>query len=808
MEDAPEIKYQAKPTIKRDKLPYLKPGEKEIYVNLFKIKINKPLKLFQYPYSVSPEIDAADLRIRNKLFKYAGIGTKKDRKRLKDFYGECFISGDSLYGMNEVKESKTFNCKLYLGGETEYTITIQPKANQRTINQNDLEKDPLTKQFIEILIQDILRANPNLDFYRGLFVLKNQKKVIDSKNNGSVNFYPGYTTSFMETESGNYLNVTLKNKILSTDTVLDFMEYYEYKKKKNQAQIKKKLIGRSFKVSYAKKNYIIDDISFDRDPKSHNFMHDGKTKTLEEYYKEKYKINIKDLTQPLIVVKKKDAQGKDFDLYFVPEMCYLAGLDDEFLKDREFMKNLANYTKLDPKFRITKTNEFLKLLVETKNKEIKRDGKVIKELSSKEKSELYGIEISALDQLHKAYNMKETELLAGKKKAITTKDKIFDVISKKDMSHWICLYRKSNYNDAEKLYNTLDKASQGYDLSIAEPEWVEMGDNDNEEEWAQTANDYMKKISEKDKNVKKYSFALFLLDRNDRIYSTLKYYSLCEHGYISQVVKASSLHNKNALSVCSKILLQINAKLSGVSYIAKFDKNIKERNLMIIGVDSSHIRGKRTGVAMVATINPSFTNFYNKEQIILEEKKESFLISISSFIEEAIQKYNEINKTYPKGIIIYRQGVSFQQKEFLKNEVINIQKVCDKNKLLYEYILVNTKTTYKFFEKDKGGYKNPDGGLLVLSGVTNRDLFEFYIQPQQVTGGSATPSCFTVAYGNMDFPEIIPKLTFDFCHLYSNWQGTVRVPHVLKLAEKLSKMTAKYTEAELHKNLSINQAYL
>ena len=807
MEDASEIKYQAKPTIKRDKLPYLKPGEKEIYVNLFKIKINKPLKLFQYPYSVSPEIDAADLRIRNKLFKYAGIGTKKDRKRLKDFYGECFISGDSLYGMNEVKESKTFNCKLYLDGETEYTITIQPKANQRTINQNDLEKDPLTKQFIEILIQDILRANPNLDFYRGLFVLKNQKKVIDSKNNGSVNFYPGYTTSFMETESGNYLNVTLKNKILSTDTVLDFMEYYDYKKKKNQAQIKKKLIGRSFKVSYAKKNYIIDDISFDRDPKSHNFMHDGKTKTLEEYYKEKYKINIKDLTQPLIVVKKKDAQGKDFDLYFVPEMCYLAGLDDEFLKDREFMKNLANYTKLDPKFRITKTNEFLKLLVETKNKEIKRDGKVIKELSSKEKSELYGIEISALDQLHKAYNMKDTELLAGKKKAITAKDKIFDVISKKDMSHWICLYRKSNYNDAEKLYNTLDKASQGYDLSIAEPEWVEMGDNDNEEEWAQTANDYMKKISEKDKNVKKYSFALFLLDRNDRIYSTLKYYSLCEHGYISQVVKASSLH-KNALSVCSKILLQINAKLSGVSYIAKFDKNIKERNLMIIGVDSSHIRGKRTGVAMVATINPSFTNFYNKEQIILEEKKESFLISISSFIEEAIQKYNEINKTYPKGIIIYRQGVSFQQKEFLKNEVINIQKVCDKNKLLYEYILVNTKTTYKFFEKDKGGYKNPDGGLLVLSGVTNRDLFEFYIQPQQVTGGSATPSCFTVAYGNMDFPEIIPKLTFDFCHLYSNWQGTVRVPHVLKLAEKLSKMTAKYTEAELHKNLSINQAYL
>ena len=790
METAPKISYQKKPTLAKDKLTYLKTGEKDIYVNLFKINIKKPLKLFQYPYSVSPEIDAADLRIRNKLFRYAGIGEKKDRKRLKDFYGECFISGDSLYGMNEVKEAKTFNCKLYLNGLTEYTIKIQPKANERTINQQDIEKDPLTKQFIEILIQDILRANPNLDFYRGLFVLKNQKKVLESKN-GSVNFYPGYTTSFMETESGNYLNVTLKNKILSTDTVLDYMEYFKYQDKKNQQKIKNDLVGRSFKVNYAKKNYIIDDISFDRDPKNEIFMFNGKSTKLEDYYNEKYKIKIHNTNQPLLIVKRKNSEGKDITLYFVPELCYLAGLDDEFIKDRDFMKQLADYTKLNPKDRINKTNEFLNLLKETK----KIEGK----LSSKEKSELYGIEITALDQLHKAYNMKDTILLANNKKEISSKDKVFDVISKKDMTKWICLYRKSNFNDADNLYKNLNKASHGYKLVISEPEWVEMDDYDNADTWVNTASDYMKN--------KEYSFALFLLDKNDRIYKNIKIYSLCRDGYVSQVVKASSLR-KNPLSVCSKILLQINAKLSGVSYIAKFDKSIKDLKLMIIGVDSSHIKGQRTGVAMVATINTSFTNFYNKEEIIKEEKKERFLFAISSFIEEALGKYSGLNKQLPGGIIIYRQGVSFQQKEFLDNEVINIQKVCDKNKIPYEYILVNTKTTYKFFEKNKNEYKNPEGGLLVINGVTNRNLFEFYIQPQQVTGGSATPSCFTVAYGNMNYPEIIPKLTFDLCHLYSNWQGTIRVPHVLKSAEKLSKMTAKYTTEELNKELSVGQAYL
>ena len=790
--EKPKIEYQTKPALSKAKLPYLKPDEKEIYVNLFKINIKKPLKLFQYPYAVNPEIDASDLRIRNQIFRYAGIGEKGERKKLKDFYGECFIFGDSLYAMKEIKEAKVFNCCLYLEGKTEYTIKIQPKANERTINQNDLEKDPLTKQFIEILIRDILRANPDLDFYRGLFVLKNQKKVIESKNNGSVNFYPGYTTSFMETESGNYLNVTLKNKILSTDTVLGYMEYYEYKKAINQPKIKEDLIGRSFKVSYAKKNYIIDDILFDRNPNNQDFTHDGKSKTLKDYYLEKHKIKIEDLTQPLLVVKKVDSQGKEIRLYFVPELCYLSGLDDEFIKDRDFMKKLANYTKLDPKDRIKKTNEFLNLLVDTKKKNNNQ-------LSAKEKSELYGIEVTALDKLHKAYNMKDTVLIGANKKQISIKDKLFNVISKKDMTKWICLYRKSNFDDADYLYKTLNKASGGYGLAISEPDWVEMGDRDNAQTWVDTANDYMSGNENK--------FALFLLDRNDRIYKQLKIHSLCKHGYVSQVVKVSSL-KKNALSVCSKILLQINAKLSGVSYIAKLGDDVKDRKLMIIGVDSSHIRGKRTGVAMVATINTSFTNFYNKEKIIIEDKKDTFLFAISAFITEAIVKYKNLNKCLPGAIIIYRQGVSLQQKEFLTNEVLNIQKVCDENKILYDYILVNTKTTYKFFESKKNGYQNPEAGLLVLNGVTNRNLFEFYIQPQQVTGGSATPSCFTVAYGNFNFPEIIPKLTFDLCHLYSNWQGAVRVPHVLKSAEKLSKMTAKYTEAELNENLSIGQAYL
>ena len=53
----------------------------------------------------------------------------------------------------------------------------------------------------------------------------------------------------METEKGNFLNVTLKNKIIQKNTILDYLNEKNYLNKKNHDLIAKSLIGRSFKVS-------------------------------------------------------------------------------------------------------------------------------------------------------------------------------------------------------------------------------------------------------------------------------------------------------------------------------------------------------------------------------------------------------------------------------------------------------------------------------------------------------------------------------------------------------------------------------
>jgi len=347
-----------------------------------------------------------------------------------------------------------------------------------------------------------------------------------------------------------------------------------------------------------------------------------------------------------------------------------------------------------------------------------------------------------------------------------------------------------------------------------DPEWVEVTTN-KIEEWIEAVDGFKGQ----------HKMVVFVLDRfSEHLYKKLKTHSLCTAGYQSQCIRAESLR-KNAMSVASKLLLQMNYKMGGCTYKIDFPKEITNCNLMLVGVDSSHISGKRTGVAMSATISGQFTSFYNKIDIITEEKASNLHYCISSFLQEAIGAYFKKNQKntnkLPSGIVIYRQGVSKEQKEFLKSEVAKIEAflsgtekdtVTYGHPIPYYYIIVNTKNTFKFFETESKQtsieYFNPSPGLLVIDEITDPDSFEFYIQPQEVKQGTATPTSYQVAFGNLNVPELIPKLTYDLCFLYANWQGAVRVPSVLKCAEKLSKMTAKYTRGELHKNLKNTLCYL
>ena len=324
--------------------------------------------------------------------------------------------------------------------------------------------------------------------------------------------------------------------------------------------------------------------------------------------------------------------------------------------------------------------------------------------------------------------MKDPLFIGENNKNINIYERYFPVSKNIDMISWLCFYEKSNYDDADNLYKTLNKASKGFGIQIFEPEWIEMPDRSSPKIWSDTADDYIGKGKDK------YSFAIFLIgqkDKNGKLYSHLKKHSLCTNGYVSQVIKVSSLQKRGVMSICSKILLQVNAKLGGYSYQIK-NINKDKKSLMAIGIDSSYIKRKGRGIAMVATIDDSFNNFYNKEEIINEDDEKNIKkleFCVRSFIEEAIEVYKSKNIVEPQGIIIYRQGVSLKEKEYLEIEIEKIDEFCNFKNIDYYYILVNTKTTLKFFElkeKKRNKYKvdifynNPQPGLLIIDGVTNK----------------------------------------------------------------------------------------
>ncbi len=799
-----DFQFLPKPSIKAQSLTYVK-STKSIYANLFKVHFDANMIVYQYPISFDPEISKENPRMKRALFKHI-------EPKVRAIYGECFVSGETLFAMKKIDDLTQIpfhNSR----NNIDYNFIIRPMTTSFNLRNENPLQNPAVKQIYELIFKEILHANPNLEFYKNLFVKHKEKKEISSQRN-TVEFYPGYTSSLIYTTKGAFINVGMKNKILSTKSALEIIESMKRSAKytnQEQNEIRNYFTGRSIKTTYNKKNYIVDDVTFDKTPKNTTFNRDNNNINLVNYYKVAHGIDIKNTSQPLLVMYKPGINNPEETqtLYFVPELCKLAGIDDSMTKDGTFMKNLATYTKLLPKERVQRTNEFLSLLEEKNSKTSYEKEKLP---SSFDKKKGYGIQVTPADKnSFNAQIMIQPKLIAGGNKSFNPEDrKPSKVIKSKDLTKWLCVYYKDNYNDVEGLFDNLSKASSAYGIKVAEPEWCEMSSKD-PKEWIAAVESYKKE----------YTTVVFVLSKFlDRLYKTLKCYALCEAGLVSQVVKCESL-SRNAMSIASKILLQVNAKLGGVFYELQLTKDMKDKNLMIVGVDSSHIRGRLTGVALAASTNSSYTQYYNKIDIIPEKKKERLDFCVAAFLREALNAYFKINQKLPGGIIIYRQGISKAQKEYLKPEVTavdNFLNGTDEDKFLadnpipYYYVHVNTKTTFKFFEsttsKNKTDYLNPERGLLVVEDITNPSHFEFYIQPQDVTQGTATPTCYHAAFGSMNSPALLPKLTFDLCFLYANWNGPVRVPGPLKAAEKLSKMTAKYTEKEMHQLLRNSQAYL
>jgi aubergine-like protein len=59
-------------------------------------------------------------------------------------------------------------------------------------------------------------------------------------------------------------------------------------------------------------------------------------------------------------------------------------------------------------------------------------------------------------------------------------------------------------------------------------------------------------------------------------------------------------------------------------------------------------------------------------------------------------------------------------------------------------VIINKRINQRFFSQEKNEIYNPRSGTLVCDRVVHDDYFEFYLVPQNVTQGTATPTNFKI----------------------------------------------------------------
>jgi hypothetical protein len=172
--------------------------------------------------------------------------------------------------------------------------------------------------------------------------------------------------------------------------------------------------------------------------------------------------------------------------------------------------------------------------------------------------------------------------------------------------------------------------------------------------------------------------------------------------------------------------------------------------------------------------------------------------------KDAIQNLMKASPYPPSYIILYRKGgnyieniqLALDEKDIFINVIIELEEMLKKTKNIsakipFYYLCCNLKSDMKFFEigpNDSRSYANPKSGLIIDESVTQKNRFEFYIQPQFVNQGTATPSHYQVMcmYQHTDESlklEQLEKITFYLCYYYFTWAGAIREPGTLKMAE-------------------------
>lgn len=676
----------------------------------------------------------------------------------KDKIGAYVFDGTMMFTPNTIigKEMKLMSKKR---DETPVELTIR---HVRVLEYGDAQYT----QLFNILIRQTLRALDLKLLGRNYFDPAAKEDIPQYR----LEVWPGWDTSMRQMENDIMLCVELSHKVLRKETVLDAWEQCRNDKRKFEAQMTNSIVL----TKYNNKTYRVDDIQYDVTPCS-TFPMKGENVSYIDYYQKKYNETIRNRNQPMIVHKSKLRElraGQSEIIYLVPELCYLTGLSDDMRADFRLMKPLGEITRVRPRERVAKFNVFRKRIENSEAKEVLKRWELALDTNL---ARVQG-HILPPDSIIFSDPLKPFPVGPDANWTTPTRSSVFRA---PNLERWCVLTTGFMMADTENFLQLINKAAQGMRFKVNRPNVCTL-QNDRAQSYALELD---KIVSEN-----QYQLIMAIIPNNqaDR-YNSIKRKCAIDWGVPSQVIVKKNLASKGALTIATKVAIQLCCKIGG----APWSVAVPLKGLMVLGFDVTHdsdLKGSSYG-ALVASIDPQMSSWFSRVSPHRSGNELSNDIAVS--VVHALHKYRERNNAVPVAILMYRDGVGEGQiNQVIEHELDQIQKAIadlnmyEANKIPLSFVIVTKRISTRIMTDSD----NPMPGSVVDDVITSPERYDFFLVSQSVNQGTVSPTYYNVIHDTVPQfnPDRLQRITYKMCHLYYNWSGTVRVPAPCQYAHKLA----------------------
>jgi aubergine len=489
---------------------------------------------------------------------------------------------------------------------------------------------------INIMIRRVISRSMKLNLMgRGYFDMNRLVNV----DRGRISIAPGLQINIRKYEDNLLACINLQNKLIKTETALDFM--------KNPRNRKEDIIGEIVMTKYNNKTYRVSAIE-NGNPNSTFELRNGDITTFADYYLKQYKISIRDKTQPLLIAKTTAksirGNGKRMKVTLIPELCQLTGLNDRERRDFNLMRMVSEVTRKSPTEYLGRVREIARDVTNFSASDFSQKGMAIE-------NKLVEIDARELNDFIQVRNKKTRQIINAPiidgDWSQTLKSNAF--YRAESLNNWYFVFPSSMKSSVTSFISNFQRVAEGFGMRFEAPRMKAI-DNFT----YQTIQRELSQILSQNPK-----FIMFgVLDKRDSlIYQKIKK-STIGMGDINvptQVITRNVIE-KNGLSFASKIAVQVNSKIGGVPWLI----DMKLDGLLVIGIDIAKQKGKtETYSAMSALLISKGNEPGSYFSMSTKHQDVSYVPSaMKAYFMSALNHYHKTVGSLPTRILVYRDGVN------------------------------------------------------------------------------------------------------------------------------------------------------